>query len=153
MEHKEGFRRTHFLVDKKFQFRFLGSVILLTILIMLLSATITYYILYSQMQRFLTTIPVDILFSVASVICLTSLTVLLILLPLVIVLGIFMSHKIIGPIMRMEKLLEEVGDGNFNINIKLRRGDELISLANAMNRMVDKLKSKQIKHEKGPEEK
>ena len=151
MEHKEKFRRTHFLVDKKFQFRFLGSVILLTILIMLLSATITYYILYSQMQRFLTTIPVDILFSVASVICLTSLTVLLILLPLVIILGVFMSHKIIGPIMRMEKLLEEVGDGNLNIHIRLRRGDELISLANAMNRMVDKLKNRQIKHEKEPE--
>ena len=151
MEHKEKFRRTHFLVDKKFQFRFLGSVILLTILIMLLSATITYYILYAQMQKFLTTIPVDILFSISCVISLTSLTVLLILLPLVIVLGIFMSHKIIGPIMRMEKLLEEVGDGNFNINIRLRRGDELISLANAMNRMVDKLKNRQIKHEKEPE--
>ncbi len=151
MGQREWIKRRHFLVDKKCQFRFLGSVIILTIFIMLLSAVITYYILYAQMQKFLTTIPVDVLYSVASVICLTSLSVLLILLPLVILLGIFMSHKIAGPIMRMEKLLEDVGDGNLNIHIKLRKGDELISLANAINRMVDKLKSRQIKYDKGEE--
>ncbi len=151
MERRGWLKRRNFLVDKKFQFRFLGSVIILTIFIMLLSAVITYYILYEQMQKFLTTIPVDVLYSVASVICLTSLSVLLILLPLVILLGIFMSHKIAGPIMRMEKLLEDVGDGNLNIHIKLRKGDELISLANAINRMVDKLKSRQIKYDKGEE--
>lgn len=58
-------------------------------------------------------------------------------------LGIYTTHKIVGPIYMMKALLKQVGDGKLNFNRKPRKGDELQDFFEVFSRMVEKLKKRQ----------
>lgn len=55
--------------------------------------------------------------------------------------GILLSHKVAGPIFRVERVAEELSRGNLDIKVKFRKGDELHDLANSLNTMIDGIKS------------
>ena len=61
--------------------------------------------------------------------------------PLVALIGVFLSHRIAGPIYRMEKFLNNLALGDLTGRIVLRAKDELITLANGINFVVDSMKS------------
>lgn len=69
-----------------------------------------------------------------------GLTLLVVLIGL---LGIYFTHKVVGPIYKMKLLLRQVGDGKLNFEGRLRRGDELQDFFAVFSRMVDKLKARQ----------
>jgi methyl-accepting chemotaxis protein len=48
--------------------------------------------------------------------------------------SIFISHRIAGPIYRIEKALERWKNGNVEANLQLRTGDEFQNLADAYNK-------------------
>ncbi|MEA3506688.1 MAG: HAMP domain-containing protein [Elusimicrobiota bacterium] len=54
--------------------------------------------------------------------------------------GIYLSHKIVGPIRRLENGLRELNAGEFDINVKLRAGDEMKEIAEEIDRLSRKLK-------------
>jgi methyl-accepting chemotaxis protein len=56
-------------------------------------------------------------------------------------LTVFISHKVAGPVYRLSKFAEEVGNGNFNAHIYLRKGDELMDVAMDFNKTSDFLKA------------
>lgn len=60
-------------------------------------------------------------------------------------LGIYFTHKVVGPIYKMKLLLKQVGDGKLNFQGRLRKGDELQDLFEVFQAMVDKLKDRQRK--------
>jgi signal transduction histidine kinase len=66
---------------------------------------------------------------------------LLLITPIVTIIGIFLSHKIAGPIYRMEKFLGDMAAGNFSSRITLRKGDELVSVADKINVLNESLKT------------
>ncbi len=53
-----------------------------------------------------------------------------------IVIALLYSHKIAGPIFRIEKNLEAIGWGDLTVNTKFRGNDQLMSLAEDVNTMV-----------------
>lgn len=57
--------------------------------------------------------------------------------------GIFITHKVVGPIYKMKLLLRQVGDGKLNFHGKPRKGDELQDLFEVFSATVDKLKARQ----------
>jgi len=58
-------------------------------------------------------------------------------------LAVFLPHRIAGPLHRIEReIKDEVGGGNLKVVFFVRKGDEVGELANALNIMVDKLKTK-----------
>jgi signal transduction histidine kinase len=59
------------------------------------------------------------------------------------VLGIYFTHKVVGPIHMMKNLLRQVGNGKLNFNRKPRKGDELIDFFEVFVEMVQKLKDRQ----------
>jgi len=59
------------------------------------------------------------------------------------VMGIFVTHKIAGPIYKMKLLLGQVGAGKLNFRGGLRKGDELQSFFDSFQGMVEKLKARQ----------
>jgi nitrogen fixation/metabolism regulation signal transduction histidine kinase len=59
------------------------------------------------------------------------------------VLGIYFTHKVVGPIYKMKLLLKQVGDGKLNFYGKLRKGDELQDFFVVFEAMVEKLKNRQ----------
>ncbi|HSQ63039.1 MAG TPA: hypothetical protein VLM85_07475 [Polyangiaceae bacterium] len=70
-----------------------------------------------------------------------GLTLLVVLIGL---LGIFITHKVAGPIYKMKRLLREVGEGKLNFpRGGLRKGDELQHFFDAFLKMADQLKARQ----------
>jgi methyl-accepting chemotaxis protein len=61
--------------------------------------------------------------------------------PLVVIISIFLSHKIAGPMYRMEKFLTAMATGDFTQHITLRKGDELKTLADRMNFFIDGIRA------------
>lgn len=59
------------------------------------------------------------------------------------VFGIYITHKVAGPIYKMKLLLRQVGEGKLVFRGKLRKGDELQDFFDAFADMVDKLHARQ----------
>ncbi len=58
-------------------------------------------------------------------------------------LGIYFTHKVVGPICKIKRLLSQVGEGKLNFEGKLRKGDELQDFFDVFSSMVEKLKMRQ----------
>ena len=54
------------------------------------------------------------------------------------------SHKIAGPLYRLEKTVEAVQQGKLNLKVKLRSGDQLQDFAQAMDEMVQDLRTRAL---------
>lgn len=58
-----------------------------------------------------------------------------------IILTLFVSHKIAGPLYRFKKELGSVGKGDLSRNFQIRKNDQLQDLAESMNEMINKLRA------------
>lgn len=56
-------------------------------------------------------------------------------------LGIYVTHKIAGPVYKMKRLLGQVGQGNLHVEARLRKGDELRDFFEAFTKMVANLRT------------
>jgi len=54
----------------------------------------------------------------------------------IVMLTVFFSHKIAGPVYRFEKVCHEMIHGNYTSEIHLRKGDELKNLASLLNEVI-----------------
>jgi len=55
-------------------------------------------------------------------------------------LGIYITHKVAGPVYKMTRLLKQVGEGNLHVDARLRKGDELRNFFETFTRMVGGLR-------------
>ncbi len=137
-------RRKRYLVKKGLQFRYLGLILAAVVLPALLISGCFYYLIFSLMAEQLA-IPESIAYNLMPVFHKIN-AILIIGMPLIIVmlliLGLRISHKIAGPIYRLEKELDEIAKGNFAIRIKMRSRDELIGIAQKINRILDRAQEK-----------
>ena len=67
---------------------------------------------------------------------------LLIFSPFVVWLGLRMTHKIAGPLVRILGAVQQMSLGNFDQHITLRKGDSLVELADAVNTLAENLRSR-----------
>ena len=72
----------------------------------------------------------------------TSLITLGLLTIATIIVTLFISHKIAGPMFRFEKELKEIGEGNLTKKIMLRNKDQAAELADCINDMTAGLQEK-----------
>jgi len=70
---------------------------------------------------------------------------LLILVVLIGLVGIYVTHKVAGPIYKMRLLLRQVTDGKLTVQAHLRKGDELQEFMGTFAAMVDGLRAQQEK--------
>ena len=64
-------------------------------------------------------------------------------------LALFFSHFIAGPIYRFEKTLEQMREGNLNVNVRLRKNDELKDVADLFNQTLASLRNRVRKERDG----
>jgi len=64
---------------------------------------------------------------------------LAVLIPAAAVLSIYLTHRLAGPLFRLEQTARELIRGNLALRIRLRKGDELHELAGLLNEVLDKL--------------
>jgi methyl-accepting chemotaxis protein len=55
---------------------------------------------------------------------------------------LYASHKVVGPLIRVRRVLEEIGAGRLHREIRLREGDELTETVEAILEMEKKLVSR-----------
>jgi len=60
---------------------------------------------------------------------------------LLLVFGIFISHRLAGPIFALSRKMNELAHGNFNATLTLRKGDELQDLKERYNTLVHALRN------------
>ncbi len=54
----------------------------------------------------------------------------------IVLLTIFFSHKVAGPVYRFEKVCHNMIEGNYTDTIRLRKGDEMQNLAKLLNEVI-----------------
>jgi HAMP domain-containing protein len=54
--------------------------------------------------------------------------------------GILVTHRVVGPAYRMKRLFEHVGEGQLRVTTGIRKGDELQDLYQSFASMVDSLR-------------
>jgi len=134
MKEKRGgpkFSRKKYIVAPGSQLKYIG-IMLFTVLLSSLCAGIgVYLMLIDVFKKNLPEFTVEKmfaggLFSQANEFLLLCIPVLVL---VVIIISILATHRIAGPEYRLKKVLDSIGKGDFAVNVKLRKGDELQALA------------------------
>ncbi|MBL7131538.1 MAG: hypothetical protein ISS45_09090 [Candidatus Omnitrophica bacterium] len=142
---KKNIRRSHYFIEKEFQaefiIKFCSIVILASLIIGLLviflsqgSTTVTI-----ENTRVLVKNTSDFIFPIM----LQTLIIATVLSSLsVIILTLFTSHKIAGPLYRLKKEIELFKRGNLSPSFRIRSKDQLQGLANALSDLANSFKDK-----------
>lgn len=137
-------KRKRYFIKTGLQFRYLRVILLAIILPTLLVATCLYYLFFYLMAEQLA-IPESIAYNIMPVFKKINL-LLLLGLPIIsggiLLWGVLVSHRIAGPLYRIEKELDKAAKGDFSIRIKIRKRDELVTLVEGINKLLDKIEGK-----------
>lgn len=139
---KPKIKRTQYLVAKKFQLKYVSQIL---VLMFLTAALCSYIVYYTSMmllgEKLANVYPQGRLMAIVNTVNFRILASVILVSPLVALIGILLSHRIAGPIGRMENFLSGVAKGDLTGSLILREGDELIPLADGVNNLVGSLKS------------
>ena len=138
-------RRRSYYIKKGFQRNFILKFCALVILGALISGAIVYVMSSSTVtttfENSRLTIKSTADFILPALFLSSAIAVALIGITTIII-TLFTSHKIAGPLYRMEKDVSEVASGNLGMNFRLRSTDELKPLAVSLDIMVHELKAR-----------
>ena len=137
-------RRTYF-IKKAFQAKMIFRFIILIILGAVISGVILYVFAASELQTSLFDAHMQIRNTwdiLLPSIIVTHVTVVVLISLATVYIVLYLSHKIAGPLYRFERIAEAVGEGNFNVHVRLREGDELLPLQAAFEVMVDNVQER-----------
>ena len=141
MDPNAPFKRKQYLVDRDFQMRFVTRLFMVVVGIAALAALISSTLLWKTMYLPEGGSHVMLIACLISI-AVTLLFELLLAIPIVFYVGIRQSHRIVGPMNRLKRMLEAIGRGDFSQRITLRKGDALEDLAAAINRMAESLQQR-----------
>ena len=132
------FVRKQYIVSKKFQFRYIGMILALMFATAALCSYVVYYnSLVLLGEKLANVYPQGRLVAILKTVNLRVLVSVILISPFVAFLGVILSHRIAGPITRMERFLSNVAAGDLSKRLTLRPKDELIPLADGINTVVE----------------
>ena len=154
----EGPKRSlrNLLLDKRFQLKYSGLVVLVTVTVASVLGAIAYD--YSQGQTQALTIQIaqqpDLNPVVAADLqtyaesqdrkALVGILIGVVLMAITVgFTGIWVTHKIVGPVHKMKRVLRELAHGPLKVEDQLRRGDELHELFQVFAATADTLRERQ----------
>lgn len=137
-------RRTQFITDRKMQMRFARFVIAFVFISAIVTGAAIFFTTFLLMGEKLANVyPQGRLEAIFRSVFFWALVSLGAVMPFIFWGAIVFSHRIAGPLPKIYRILGEIGGGNFDQRVTLRKGDELVDLANAINDMAQKLKERQ----------
>jgi len=143
VDKKAKYTRKQYFTAARFQLKYVGLILLLMFLTGAMCAYVVYYTTMLLLGEKLANVyPQGRLISMVKLVNLQILFSLILVTPLVALIGIFLSHRIAGPINRMEKFLANMAAGDITSRLVLRSKDEMIRLADGINLVVDSLRVK-----------
>jgi len=132
------YRRRQKLVNPDYQYRYMRRLFVITAAAVIGAAATAYGILWILLFRSPVVSQDEVIVAMVAI-GLTMLVELAIAAPLIVTLGLFQSHKVAGPLVRIKRALQDIADGDLSTRITLRKYDELHDLADAINQMVEQL--------------
>ena len=135
------YKRKQYLVDRGYQLRFVTRVFLVVFTVAVTSSLIATSLLWANMYRPELEPQATLIASLIAV-ATTLLIQLLLAIPIVYILGIRQSHRVVGPMNRLKQTLEAISAGDFSKRITLRQGDALEDLATSINHMAERLQQR-----------
>ena len=134
-------KRRTYLILKGVQLRYVG----LLLIVMFMTAALSSYVIYYTTMMFMgeklaNVYPQGRLVSIINIFNFRILLSMVLITPLVVLIGIFASHKIAGPMFRIARTLRGMAAGDLTAPIVLRKGDELTDIADAINHISDTLR-------------
>ena len=132
------YSRRNFFSLTQFHVKFVGIILLLMFITALLCSIVVYFSSMSLLvQKLANVYPQGRLIGIIATVNIRMLVAVLILAPVVALIGIYLAHKIAGPLDRMERFLGHMAKGDISSRIVVRRGDEFSNVVNAMNVMSE----------------
>ncbi|MDL2121643.1 MAG: hypothetical protein LWX51_00875 [Deltaproteobacteria bacterium] len=145
MPQEQRHKRRQYFIKKDYQFKF----ILKFCIVVLVGAFISTGLLFLFSQGTLTSsfdnsrlVIRNTSFAILPAVILTNIITLVLITLSSIVVIMFISHKIAGPMFRFEKDLTDIGKGNLVKKISLREKDQFAEIATSMNNMTMELHNK-----------
>lgn len=133
-----AFKRKQYLVDRNYQLQFVSRVFMVVLAVAIISLVVSSVLLWSHLYRPDMTSQTPLITSLLAIATM-MLVELLVAIPLVFFLSLRQSHRIVGPMNRIKRLLQAIGSGDFSQRITLRKGDALEDLAKEINQMAQGL--------------
>lgn len=129
------YQRRQYFVNRTIQMPFISTMLLLLLIMGVASLASVYLTLWSVLRVF------ELFGDQATVALFTTvgLTVtleLLVVAPLVVLVGIRMTHRVAGPLVRINAALDQMAQGRYDVNLKLRQGDLIGELAEHVDRLA-----------------
>ncbi len=134
------YKRKQYLVDRDYQLRFVTRLFMAVLAVAAISSLIATGLLSASMYQ--PDLPQQTVVYCFVSIALTLLVELLISIPVIWVLGIRQSHRVVGPMNRLKKMIEVIAAGDYSPQITLRDGDALQDLAKTLNEMAQALQKR-----------
>lgn len=137
-------RKTRF-IEKSFQVKFIIKFCMLVIIGGLLTIGVLYFL--SMRSTTVAIVNSEVVVKTTAdfllPIFIQTIVVVMILVSIAtIIVTLFVSHKIAGPLYRLKKAMHDLGEGNFSAEINLRKFDQLKHIAQEFNNMARKLKER-----------
>lgn len=137
------YKRRNYFIDREFQAKFilkfcalvaLGGLLTIAILYFLAMKSTTVSIVNSRVVArttadFILPILIQTVFIVMIIVSMATVIVTL-----------FVSHKIAGPLFRLKKTMQALGKGDFSSDFHIRNLDQLQELADVVNGMIKKVR-------------
>ena len=141
-QEKQLYQRKNFYTHKEFQLKFIIKFCLLLLASIILSTALLFLFsqdsLTSTFQNSRLAIKQTSLAILPSVLYTNLITLGLVIIAAIIV-TLFVSHRIFGPLVRLEKALKAIGEGDLTGKVILRNKDQLTTIAENVNDMTDNL--------------
>lgn len=133
-------RRRTYLIKTGLQLRYMGIIISTMLMVAFGVGWIIYHTSWSKIANTpdLTLDKLSEIFDSVNGILLKWIVVFVF---VIAILSIFVSHKIAGPVYRLEETTRIIASGDLTYQIHLRHGDELGDLQEAFNKMSDSLRN------------
>lgn len=144
-QRKQTYKRRQFLVKRDFQSRFIFQFCILVFVSALISTGMILYFsrgsltsMFSQSRLMVT----DTARYLLPTVVYANLVTIVIIAVAVMLVTLFISHKVAGPLFHFEKDVKAIADGDLTLTIRLRKKDQLRELAQNINQMTSCLNRK-----------
>lgn len=152
---KHSYKRRHYLVKKEFQIKFMLKFCLLILSGVIVSTAVLLFFtrgtLTTSFQGSRLAIENTAFVILPSVLLTNLITLGLVSLASAVVI-LFVTHKIVGPMIRFEQDIIVIGQGDLTKKIRLRSKDQLNETANNINKMTENLHEKVLDIRNGLEQ-
>ena len=133
-------RRIHYMVNRKFQLEYVAIALVL----MFVVAAVFVFTAYRSgwvplVERLSAVYPQSMLAPILKMVTLQMAIRFLLLAPIIIIFSIYLSHKVAGPLARIEDSIREIGSGDLETRIGVRKGDEVKGLVLAINEVTENM--------------